>query len=152
MTKHTTFWEKVERTESCWNWKASKDRYGYGQLTCQGKHRMAHHVAYELTKGAIPDGLCVLHHCDNPSCVNPEHLYLGTHRHNTQDMMQRGRNQCGRFPGSTNPTSKLTEEDVKTIRWMHENGTLSNQAIADHFGVTGALIGMIVKRKIWKHI
>jgi hypothetical protein len=152
MTKHSTFWEKVDQTDSCWVWKASRDRYGYGQLTYQGRHRMAHHIAYELIKGRIPADLCVLHSCDNPSCVNPDHLYVGTRKQNTQDMMQRGRDKHGQLCGSSNATAKLTENDVRTIRWMHENGTLTNQAIAEYFGVTGALIGMIIKRKIWKHI
>lgn len=152
MTKHAAFWDKSERTATCWLWKASKDKHGYGQLTYQKRHRMAHHVAFELAHGEIPAGLCVLHTCDNPACVNPAHLYAGTRKQNTKDMMDRERGGHGRLPGSRNPIAKLTEEDVLTIRWMHDNGTLTNKAIAKHFGVSGALIGMIIKRKAWKHI
>ena len=152
MTKHSTFWDKVDKTDTCWLWQASKDKHGYGQLTYHGRHRMAHHVAFELTHGAVPDGLVICHTCDTPGCVNPDHLYAGTHKQNTADMLERKRARHGRSPGSNNPSAKLTEADVLEIRWMYENGTLTNRAIAEHFGVTDALIGMIVKRKIWTHI
>lgn len=152
MTKHTTFWEKADRAGECWLWRVSTDKYGYGQLTYQGRHRMAHHVSFELTHGEIPTGKCVLHTCDTPACINPDHLYLGTKKQNTADMLQRGRDGHGRMPGSTNPNAKLTEDDVRTIRWMHANGTLTNRRIAQHFGVTEALISIIVKRKAWKHV
>lgn len=87
------FWKKVVKCEpnECWYWKANTYADGYGQISVKGKPRQAHRVAYELCVGPIPEGLCVLHYCDNPSCVNPQHLYVGTHSDNMQDRAKRGR-------------------------------------------------------------
>ncbi len=92
------FWEKVQITSGCWLWLGGFHRAGYGQINAGAPNPrmiLAHRVAWELTLGPIPNGLLVLHYCDNPPRVNPSHLFLGTQRDNVKDMMQKGRNRSG---------------------------------------------------------
>jgi HNH endonuclease len=87
------FWEKVKKTDGCWEWTARRLPKGYGTISCVD-HRTslcAHRVSWELHNGPIPDGMWVLHHCDNPQCANPDHLFLGTHTQNMRDMLAKGR-------------------------------------------------------------
>lgn len=85
------FWEKVEKTEGCWNWTAAKSTHGYGRIILNRKLENAHRVSYELLVGAIPEGGHLLHSCDNRRCVNPAHLTVGTHKQNMEDMSAKGR-------------------------------------------------------------
>ena len=86
------FWEKVQKTlDGCWNWCGAKSTAGYGYLRIEKHGVLAHRIAWELTHRDIPEGMCVLHHCDNPACVNPDHLFLGNQQDNTQDMIAKGR-------------------------------------------------------------
>src|SRR5262245_12418777 len=85
------FWSKVDKTGICWLWRGARNRQAYGMFHLQGEMRRAHRVAYELTYGAIPDGLFVCHTCDTPACVRPDHLWLGTARDNAQDCKAKGR-------------------------------------------------------------
>lgn len=85
------FWSKVQKTDDCWLWRATRFPKGYGQIKIKGRRRLAHRVAWELTNGPIPDGLQVCHHCDNPPCVRPDHLFLGTQSDNIQDAVSKGR-------------------------------------------------------------
>jgi hypothetical protein len=88
------FWSKVKKTDNCWEWQACKNEHGYGILNIGkrglGKIR-AHRLSFIIHKGEIPESLLVCHRCDNPTCVNPEHLFLGTQKDNTQDMIKKGR-------------------------------------------------------------
>ncbi len=85
------FWAKVRVTPGCWEWTGAKTHFGYGKMMIAGKVVRAHRVSYELHVGAIPSELLIRHRCDNPACVNPDHLEPGTQADNIQDMMERGR-------------------------------------------------------------
>ena len=90
------FLDKIEKTSSCWNWLASKDRDGYGRIKISGRTFQAHRASWDIHNGSIPEGMSVLHHCDNPSCVNPFHLFLGTALDNVRDRDAKGRNGCSK--------------------------------------------------------
>src|ERR1039457_5628606 len=108
------FWEKVQKSESCWLWTASTFWDGYGQIGLDGKKMRAHRLSYEINIGEIPEGLLVCHSCDNPRCVRPEHLFLGSQADNAQDMILKERS-CR---GTKNSQAKLSKEDVVKIRDM----------------------------------
>ena len=138
--------------DACWEWTETRTSAGYGSFGWKGKTVLAHRFAYETRYGDIPDGMHVCHACDNPSCVNPRHLWLGTPADNMRDMSSKGRANGGRIIGESSRFAKLTEADVREIRRLHDNGEFTNRAIAKMFGVTAANVGMIVKRKTWKHV
>lgn len=97
------FWSHVDKSGDCWIWTAAKKRRDYGGFVLHGKGRYAHRVSWQITYGDIPDGMNVLHHCDNPSCVNPNHLFLGNQSDNARDMVSKGRMNFQRHP-ETRPT------------------------------------------------
>lgn len=148
------FWRYVEKTESCWNWVGkSKNRQGYGQIQSGGKgtpHKLAHRLSYEIHKGAIPDGLVVMHSCDNPSCVNPDHLSVGTHSQNTKDAFARG--LATSVPphkfGESHGAAKLKESDVYEIRASKESSTI----LVARYGVSKSAINRIRQRVTWSHL
>jgi len=146
------FWIKVQKKDTgCWEWIASKDRAGYGEFHLNGKTTKAHRVSFYIANPlVIMDELCVLHKCDNPACVNPDHLFLGTHADNVADKCQKGRNRFKAHHGSANGFAKLTEDEVREIRSL--NGTLSQTRMAALFGVTQACISGIILNKGWKHV
>lgn len=136
------FWAKVQKTESCWLWTASTARKGYGHIYCAGKYVTASILSWQLHFGPIPSGLFVCHNCpggDNPACVNPAHLFLGTCKDNGQDAARKGR-----IP------SVLTVDNVVEIRRLF--GTVSQNSIAKKFGVSSRLIQKIVRRELWQHV
>jgi hypothetical protein len=134
------FWTKVDKTGECWLWTAALHDDGYGMFGISGRSRYAHRLSFEFTHGAIPDGMQVLHHCDNPPCVNPAHLYLGTRADNMHDMVVRGR-----F------ASKVTADQVRVIRARAANGERRKQLAMD-YSISEAQVKWIVKRKGWLHI
>jgi len=118
------FWEKVDQdgVYGCWEWTGHRLRNGYGTfgagLIAEGTFHMAmaHRVAYSMCVGPIPEGLCVLHSCDNPACCNPSHLRAGTQAENVADMYRRGRQNDPGVPGERNGRAKLTSQQVRQIR------------------------------------
>jgi HNH endonuclease len=145
----TCFWEKVIKTGGCWGWHGARHVFGYGQLSRNELKRtirytiLAHRMSWEIHFGPIPDGLQVLHKCDNPPCTRPDHLFLGTYADNMEDMTQKGRRRNG-------VTTKLTEKVVKEIRSLY--GTASCVKLASRFGVHSSTIWAIGTRKYWKHL
>ena len=135
--------------DACWLWTAGKRR-GYGSIRDGGRMRQAHRVAWELAHGPIPDGLCVCHKCDNPPCVNPAHLFLGTKQDNNRDRARKGRQ--GWIKGESNGRARLTEDDVREIRALIELGKHSQREIGQEYGVSRTLIGRIVRSEVWTHV
>lgn len=151
------FWAHANRADpsACWNWSGTTNGVGYGTVYAgrrEGRSRMllAHRVSFSLHHGTIPDGHVVCHGCDNPSCVNPAHLFAGTHADNTADMIRKGRMRTGRIRGEKQPRAKLTEADVRSIR--AELGRASMKVIASRYGVSTSLIGAIATGKNWAHV
>lgn len=138
------FWEHVAKSNNCWTWTAGTDKDGYGKF--QGGR--AHRASYEMANGEIPDHLCVLHRCDNPPCVRPDHLFLGTNRENMDDKIRKGRQFRGE---QLKGLCKLSEHKVRQIRQLAKDGN-THQAIADQFGVDRTNIGFVVRRETWAHI
>jgi hypothetical protein len=95
------FWEKVEKTDNCWLWTGAKNRRGYGIFTIDGKQKLAHRIAYFLTRGPLPTNVVLMHACDNPVCVNPSHLVPGTNQQNMEDMLYKGRDPGGQWRKTT---------------------------------------------------
>lgn len=142
------FWARVERGMGCWEWRGYRNSLGYGGTVDDlGKTRPAHRASWELTFGPIPPGLFVCHRCDNPGCVNPGHLFLGTQRDNIQDASRKGRVSRGEH----RHCARLSEVSVALIRRRHAEGETQNRLAAE-FGVTRQAIWHVVHRKSWKHI
>ena len=159
------FWDKVDVKENneCWNWKAVKSG-NYGMFWYKNKMVLSHRMAYALEHNNLSiinhnknyhknnnNFECVLHHCDNPLCCNPNHMYIGNNKDNINDKVTRKRSQ--KMIGSLNGHSKITEQDVINIRKEYiprKNGGL--KTIAEKYGISVTNIHDIIKRKIWSHI
>lgn len=143
------FWDKVNKTSTCWIWTAKKDKLGYGHFKLDGKMKLAHRVSYTLSKDN-PGDLCVLHKCDNPSCVNPDHLFLGTISDNNKDARDKGRHKFGFTVRASeeNGNNKLMQADVDKIRELILEGK-SNRYIAEIFSVHHSTISCIRTGKRW---
>lgn len=144
------FWERVDTSGDCWLWTGTGRGNGYGGLSVNGKNRSAHRIAWELTNGAIPDGLFVCHRCDNPACVRPEHLFLGTPRANIQDMMAKGRARFGDAPPGKGRAT-LTPESVREVRRLATQGQ-SQRALARRYGVRSSAIYKLLHGITWKNL
>jgi hypothetical protein len=143
ISKRETFLSKIKiEDDGCWNWTGVVNGWGYGRLAYQSTHQAAHRYAYEEFIGPIPEDKCVCHRCDNPSCVNPEHLFLGTLADNSQDMVRKGRHIGSR---------KLNEEKVRVIRQLIARG-VKHKDIASTYGVTRSAIGNIATKTTWAHV
>lgn len=135
--------------DECWPWSGHKTAAGYGAFRYMGRQIYAHRASFEANRGVIPNGMVVCHRCDNPPCVNPGHLFLGTQKDNIADMHMKGRHatSASQF-GETHNQAKLTEADVMAIRASTE----SQREIARKYRVSQATINDIFKRKTWRHI
>lgn len=142
------FMAKVDQSADCWIWTARKTPQGYGRFSLHGVNKLAHRVAFELFQGPI-GGLHVLHRCDNPSCVNPDHLWLGTNADNVADKVVKGRTPD--LAGSRNPNSKLSAEDVLEIRCQFMSG-VGRAELAKRYGVCAPYINQIATKKVWRQI
>lgn len=158
------FWDKVVKTDACWLWTASTRTKGYGAFVwtkpdggvVQGR---AHRFAWELANGPIPESMCVLHRCDVPACVRPDHLFLGTKADNNADMVSKGRHvpggthsgHAGYERGESHHNARLTADRVKEIRAEHAAGS-SLRAIGIKHGIALGHASRIVNRKAWAHV
>lgn len=146
------FWSKADMSGDCWVWTASLSTAGYGRFKVRSySSEAAHRVAYALANQVHPKGMLVLHSCDNPKCVNPKHLRLGTAKDNMDDMFSRKRNKSPDQSGANNGNSKLTEIQVLAIKGMIAEGR-KNTHIAPEFGVTHQLISKIRRGHIWADV
>lgn len=136
-----------EPTSGCWLWDGQRTTRGYGHFWFDGKDRKAHRISWHLHVGPIPNGMHVLHKCDNPPCVNPDHLFLGTNADNNADMMRKGRNRQPR--GADKPHTKLSEEDVVAI-YSLRHSLLKPQEVAAVYGVGRTQINKIWKGTVWR--
>lgn len=159
------FWAKVKKTSGCWLWTAALRNKGYGAFcykqngrTIQGR---AHRFSYEIHKGPIPPGLFVLHKCDTPSCVNPQHLFLGTIQDNVNDMLNKRRHvpggthcrDAGKWKrGVAHHGAKITAADVKKLRKMHSTGEWTYSKLGAEFSINGSAAYKVVNRLLWRHV
>lgn len=143
------FWAQVNKTDGCWEWTGSLiDGYGSIRLNSKpGGSPRAHRFSYELHCGPIPQGLQVLHHCDNRKCVRPDHLFAGTQTDNMRDMVAKGRNSDVR--GEKNPNARLSADDVAEIRCMRAAGH-KRPVVAAKFGITTTMVTPITRGKAWR--
>jgi hypothetical protein len=139
----------VNEETGCWEFSGTLVNGGYGQISHKNKGLLAHRVAYELVVAYIPDGMLVLHSCDNPPCVNPQHLFLGTHQDNSDDCVAKGR--IAHNVGSLAGAAKLTEEDVLKIK-ERLSARMTQRRIAEEFGVAPSAITRIKKGLYWRHL
>lgn len=148
------FWAKVIKGSEmeCWIWTGAKNQKGYGDAWFDGRLHRAHRLAYQWYKGEIPPNILVCHKCDNPSCVNPEHLFLGTPQDNSQDMAVKGRWRNGNLRGSELAVAKLTELDILAIRKDYAEGGATQVELAEAYSVHQGTISSIILHKSWRHV
>lgn len=158
------FWAKVNKDGPivraelgpCWIWTASTQAYGHGQLRIDGRSIFAHRISWEVANlQSIPQGMCGCHKCDNPPCVNPDHIFIGTHTDNMQDAWRKGRSGPKLHPermkrGEQNGAAKLKESDVMFIKVAARKGNYSS--LGREFGVNHSTIMKIATGRYWKHV
>lgn len=159
MTLQERFWAKVDKSagpDGCWLWTASLGASGYGQFSYDGRMRRAHHVAWFLEHGEWPlRGMSVCHRCDNPICVNPAHLFVGTQADNLQDMRRKGRARPAdaqpKMRGEDHPQARLTSDIVRAIRQDAASG-MSSRAVGDKYGIQPRHARSIISRRLWRYL
>lgn len=146
------FIEKVEITAGtgCHEWSGFRNSKGYGIFWNGERTLGAHRWAWEYEHGPIENGLFILHRCDNPPCVNTEHLFVGTHDDNMADMIAKGRQSF--LKGTRNPRAKLTDAQIREIRKRYIPSKVSQQTLANEYGVNQTMIGFIVRGASWSHL
>ena len=145
------FWSKVDFTENCWEWAAGFNLQGYGVFHIKRKQYLAHRVAWTLVCGPIPEGMLVCHYCDNTSCVKSSHLFLGTAKDNTRDMISKGRsNWSEACKGEESGRAKLTKKEVREIREKYASGCFIQRELAEEYKISRRNISSIVTYVSWK--
>lgn len=145
------FWSKVSISaddNKCWEWQGWKDKNGYGAFKYKNKAWTAHRIAWMLPNYIIPKRMEVCHSCDNPSCVNPKHLFIGTHQDNMDDRERKGRNKPPK--GEAHGCHKLTKEQVEYIRQRYVVGGVSQRFLAREYRVQQSTIWRIIHNLIWR--
>ncbi len=146
--------------EECWEWFRARTTDGYGTLTVDGRTVYVHRVSYEVHVGPIPEGIHILHHCDNPPCVNPNHLFLGNQQSNLSDMRRKGRDhKLGPYRGDQNGNAKLSEGEVLTIcseyRFLDPawgERVAMQRVLAQRYSVTTRTIRRVLSGENWGHL
>lgn len=143
---------KVDLKTGCWNWMDTGcgGNVRHGMIWLNGRYEGAHRFSYRAFVGDIQEGLSVLHRCDNPSCVNPKHLFLGTQGDNVRDMVSKGRQVF--YTGEDNPHSVLTVEDVLEIRRLYSTGNHTQKQIGAMYDVHQVHVSAIIRRKYWRDV
>lgn len=146
------FWSKVRRTDTCWEWTGYRTPMGYGHFGWRrdGKNEifLSHRVAWEITYGSFAEELCVCHHCDNPPCVRPDHLFLGTRTTNAKDRVRKGRV----LVGAQHPSARLKEEEVRTIYAKVTSGLATGAEMARQYNVHDGTVNAIMTGRNWRHL
>lgn len=145
MIKNTkeSVWKKIDikNNNECWNWIGCLNHDGYGEIKINYKKYLVHRVVYELIYDSIPDGLLVLHKCNNPSCCNSNHLYIGTHEDNMKQMTK-----------DLRQAYKLSPKNILEIRNLYSTGNYSQRKLGDMFNVDHSTIGDVISKKTGRYI
>lgn len=148
-----TFWDSIdipENLDNCWEWRSKKGSGERPYTRYKNKAWSRPRLSWFLTNGEIPEGMCVCHRCDNPSCCNPSHLFLGTIQDNVNDRERKGRNKLPQSRGEEHGQHKLTKEQVLEIRNSYKEGSTNTyRSLAKKYGLTFGAIRNIIKRKTW---
>jgi len=152
---HDRFWKYVQKSDGCWLWTGATTNGGYGVIQSGPRPARivrAHRLSYEMHFGPFDESLDVCHRCDNPRCVRPDHLFVGTAKTNVADMVAKGRASSGGVRGERHGRAKLTEAQVLAIRAAYASGTTSQRQLARDYAVDRGTIRFIVMRKHWTHV
>lgn len=141
----------INFVNSDWQWTGTKNKAGYGKILYNGRMDYAHRVSFELFNGPIPDNMQVLHACDDPGCVDPDHLHLGDQKTNIHEMMDRGRYHHIVFKGQDHGRAKFSNEQIREIRERVKNGC-SYTELSREYHVVVTTISNIITGKSWKHL
>ena len=136
---------EIDGSTGCWEWMASKSKSGYGKKKLNYIDWRAHRLAWTLWRGEIPEGLLVCHSCDNPGCVNPEHLWLGSHKDNAEDRAAKGRSRTPR--GLDHWRGVLSDENIVVLRRLWATKMFTQKVLAKHYGVSQAHISAVINNK-----
>jgi predicted XRE-type DNA-binding protein len=139
------FFDKLIIGKECWIWIGLKNKQGYGNFNYRGKYYLSHRMSWIFHNGLIPQKYCVCHKCDNPSCVNPEHLFLGTHSDNMNDAYQKGRRNNAK---ENHPRYRITKEMVEKVKDLRKTG-LTQKKIGEAIGLTQTTVSSILLGKHW---